>query len=103
MLVDICAYNPRIDVVAQAEDGLQALLAIRELKPEVVLLDIRMPKFSGLDVLRVMKEESLECTAVVITSFSDQTYRHKCFELGAKHVFDKTKEIAEVLKFLRSL
>jgi DNA-binding NarL/FixJ family response regulator len=47
-----------IDIIGEAEDGIEALKAIRKLQPDMVLLDLSMPKMSGISVLKEIKRES---------------------------------------------
>jgi YesN/AraC family two-component response regulator len=102
-LVSSFALMPWLEVVGQAKNGLEALEAIRESKPDVVTLDIRMPKMNGLEVLKAIKTRQLSCTTIVLSVIPDEIYRKKCFEAGANYVFDKATEFEAVLNLLRRL
>lgn len=60
-------------VVGEAGDGLAALELVREEKPDVLLLDVRMPKLDGIAVLRQLRTEGLETPAVLLTTFDDDS------------------------------
>jgi len=77
--------------------------AVRNLHPEVVILDIRMPQGSGIDVLESIKREKLAPITMVLTNFAYPQYRKKCLQLGAGFFFDKSAEFARVGDALRRL
>ena len=56
------------EVLRSCEDGEQALAAVRSLRPDILLLDLRMPGSDGLDVLRKISAEKLECRTVLLTA-----------------------------------
>lgn len=99
----LCSLNPRLEVVGQAKDGVEALAAIRKLKPDVVTLDLRMPNLGGLEVLQAVRDEIEKMVVIVLTARNEEFYRQKCFELGARHVFDKSGDFEPLLQVLRSL
>jgi two-component system LytT family response regulator len=72
--------EPGVDIVAECQDGRQAVAAIREHKPDVVFLDVRMPHLDGFCVLEKIPAEELP--AVVFTTAYDQ-YAVKAFEANA--------------------
>jgi DNA-binding NarL/FixJ family response regulator len=92
-----------VEIVGRARTGTEALQALRDLRPEVVILDIRMPDGTGIDVLEGMRREKLGPTAIVLTNFAFSQYRKKCLQLGARHFFDKSAEFAEVREVLSGL
>ena len=99
-LTNLCQLQSEVEVVGTARDGVEALEAIRNLKPDVVTLDIRMPGMSGIEVLRAIRRDRLGCTPIVLSGMADEFFRDKCLKLGAKYVFDKGTELE---KFLRTL
>lgn len=72
--------EPGVEVVARVEDGEAAVEAIRELEPDLVFLDIEMPRMSGIDVVREVGPQSMPCT-VFVTAY-DQ-YALQAFDLAA--------------------
>lgn len=94
-----------VDIVGEAADGEEALRMITESVPDVVLLDIKMPKMDGIEVLRAMKERQLPVQAVVLSSFDDITYVKEALKLGAFDYFHKPdmneRELTAMLKSIR--
>jgi len=99
----LCASIPRVVVIGEANNGLEALSAIREVKPDVITLDIKMPMMSGIEVLRAMNQEQLEGTVIVLSAIGEDPYRQKCFELGASYVLDKTTELEKLPQVLSDI
>jgi DNA-binding NarL/FixJ family response regulator len=99
-LTTLCSLLSELEVVGTAADGIEALEAIHNLKPDVVSLDIRMPKMSGIEVLRAIKRDRLRCTPIILSGMADEISREKCLELGAKYVFDKSTELEKFLQVL---
>jgi len=92
-----------VEIVGRARTGAEALQALRDLHPELVILDISMPNGTGIDVLEGMKREKLGPTTIVLTNFVFPQYRRKCLQLGARFFFDKSAQFAEVRETLSGL
>ncbi len=73
-----------IRVVAHATDGEEALAQMHEHHPDVVLLDVRMPKMSGIDVLRVLRDRKDSAPVILLTTFDDDSALLEGIRLGAK-------------------
>ena len=71
------------EVVGSASSGEQALEVIREVKPDVVLTDIRMKQITGLMVIEEIQKEGLECLFVVLSAYRDFEYAKQACDLGA--------------------
>jgi YesN/AraC family two-component response regulator len=99
-LTSLCELHSELEVVGTAGDGVEALEAIRNLKPDVVSLDIRMPRMSGIEVLRAIRRDRLSCTLIVLSAMADEFFREKCLKLGARYVFDKGTELEKFLRVL---
>jgi len=102
-LTSLCSLMPRLKVAGHAADGIEGMAAIREFKPDVVTLDIRMPRMNGIEVLQAIQAEKIDCKIIVLSAFTDEIYVKKCFELGAHYVFDKGTEFDQAMEVLRSL
>lgn len=63
---------PNLEVIGEAEDGQQAVKMARELKPDVILMDIGLPIFSGIEATRRIKESNPEIKIVILTSHTDE-------------------------------
>jgi len=85
-LEDIFRREPDIQVLESCLEGQAALRAVRQLKPDVLILDLRMPKMDGLGVLREMQKEKLPTRVVVLTAALDEDEVLKAIRLGVQGV-----------------
>ncbi|WP_406464742.1 response regulator [Streptomyces sp. NBC_00111] len=74
--------QPDIEVLAEAGDGAQALDAVRRLRPDVALLDIRMPVMDGIEACRAITGRS-DCRTVMLTTFDADEYVYEALHAGA--------------------
>ncbi|UYZ21781.1 response regulator [Mesobacillus jeotgali] len=90
------------EIAGEAEDGEKALRMIEEVKPDIVILDIKMPRLDGLQVLEEIQQRKIETYVIVLSSFDDLDHVKKAMKLGAKDYFHKPTMngtlIAEALK-----
>lgn len=94
----LLALNPDIAVVAEAGDGEEALIVIEREKPDVVLLDLRMPKLDGLGVLRAIKTPAL-----ILTTFDDDTMLFEAVRAGAKGWLLKDVSLERLTSAIRTV
>ena len=87
-----------IEIVGQAENVAEAISAIRQLQPDVVILDIRMPGGSGIDVLRTIKQDETAPIVIILTNYPYPGYRQKCMNAGADFFLDKSIEFDQIPK-----
>jgi DNA-binding NarL/FixJ family response regulator len=102
-LIAMLAELPGIDVVGQAEDGLEALARIPTCQPDVVILDIRMPQKNGIEVLEQIKAAPSPPVVIILTNYPYPPYRDKCFKAGADFFFYKAQEIDQLMQVLTTL
>ena len=102
-LVEMLSEHPGIEIVGQAQGGLEAINAITKLKPDAVILDIRMPGGSGIDVLRNVKKDRSSPVVIMLTSYPYPQYRKKCLDEGADFFFYKSTEFDKVTEVLNQL
>jgi DNA-binding NarL/FixJ family response regulator len=72
-----------IDVVGEAADGVEAVGAVRELRPDVVLMDIRMPNLDGVTAARRILEQDPACRVIMLTTFDLDRYVYDALAAGA--------------------
>lgn len=82
-LVNLLFSAPDIEVIAQAEDGLDAIEKAKHFKPDVILLDIAMPKMNGIDAARELKKILPEIKIIAVSMHSDKQYVKGILEAGA--------------------
>jgi DNA-binding NarL/FixJ family response regulator len=73
----------KINVVGTAKDGLDALVKARALKPDIILMDIRMPGYSGLDLLRLIKAEMPDIKVIMLTTSDEDEDLFSAMKYGA--------------------
>ena len=74
--------NKDIEIVGEAENGELGLELLRNLKPDMVITDIMMPKMDGLEMLENMVAEGIQTRAVVLSAYSEFEYARKAMKLG---------------------
>ena len=84
--------DPGIQIVSEASNGLEALDLIEEFKPDVAVLDIQMPKMSGIDVTRWIRKQNLPIGILVLTAYDDEPYVQAVLRAGANGYVLKTAE-----------
>lgn len=92
-----------VEIVGSGDDSHTVLESIEELKPDVVILDIRMRAGSGFDILRQIKEEKSETKVIVFTNCAYPQYEKRCYDLGADFFFDKSKEFRRLPTMVKNL
>lgn len=94
-LIDI---EPDLELVGEAEDGAAALALIRERRPDVVLLDVRMPGMDGLEVLRRL---DVPTKVIILTTFELDEYIFEALRAGASGFLTKDADPADLLRAVR--
>ena len=92
-----------VEVVAQAKDATEATNLATELRPDVAILDVRMPNGSGADVVREIKQLRPTPKVIVLTNYPHPENRKKCVDRGADYFFDKSTEFKKVVAVLRGM
>jgi len=102
-LIEMLAELPDIEIIGQAQDVTGACTSIKKLNPDVVILDIRMPGGSGIDVLQEIKKDKQAPMVIILTNYPYPQYRKKCLGLGADYFFDKSTEFEKVTELFKQL
>jgi|SRR3989338_7305866 len=92
-----------ITIVGQAGSVEEAQTTFRRATPDVVVLDIRMPGGSGIDVLKMIKAHRPETKVIMLTNYPYAQYQEKCNAEGADYFFDKSVEFEKVVELVRSM
>jgi DNA-binding NarL/FixJ family response regulator len=101
-LAGILNSQPDMQVVGQANDGLEAILMAEELKPDLVLMDIQMPGCDGLEATRKIKIDSPEIVVVMLTVRDEDEKLFEAIKCGAQGYLLKSIRSREMLEMVRN-
>ncbi|MGY2214911.1 response regulator transcription factor [Pseudomonas sp. P7758] len=93
----------QFEVVAEADNGADAVQLAREHVPDLIILDIGMPKLDGLEVLNRIASLRLPSKILVFTSQSALFYSMRCMKAGAAGFISKTNDMEEVTKAIKAV
>ncbi|HXJ60919.1 MAG TPA: response regulator transcription factor [Verrucomicrobiae bacterium] len=93
--------QPDITVVAEASDGVEALALIKQHTPDVVLLDLRMPRMDGLDVVSEVYMSKLPSKVIIMSTFESEEDVHRSIKAGARGYLPKDSSQDEILDAVR--
>jgi DNA-binding NarL/FixJ family response regulator len=91
-----------MEVTGEAEDGREALKKVKTLRPDVILLDIAMPRLSGLEVINLIRETSTETQVVVLSMHAKETYVQQVLASGALGYVLKASPSTDILEAIRT-
>jgi len=92
-----------IAIVAEASDGDEGLIAIAREKPDVVLLDVRMPRKNGLEVLRALKTAGAVPPVILLTTFDDDEALFEAVRAGARGYLLKDVSLEQLTEAIRAV
>lgn len=95
------ADNPDIDVIGQASSGEEAIECVRENRPDIVLMDIRMPGIGGLEATRRILRIDDSIRVIVVTACADDPYPARVMQSGATAYITKGADIQEMVRAIR--
>ncbi|MCU0989543.1 MAG: response regulator transcription factor [Xanthomonadales bacterium] len=95
--------SPEIEVIAEAADGAEAIRLIPEAQPDVVLLDMRMPGLSGLDVLRDLGGRDALPPTIILTTFDDDELVLAGIQSGARGYLLKDVALADLVNAIKTV
>jgi DNA-binding NarL/FixJ family response regulator len=99
----LLALTPDMDVVGEAGNGREALQKVRELSPDVVLMDIGMPVMDGLEAARRIHERYPGTKVVIVSQFEDREHVLDAFDAGVQGFIEKTAASSELAAGVRSV
>jgi DNA-binding NarL/FixJ family response regulator len=99
----IIASDPSLKVLAEASNGNEALALIQQLKPQVAVLDIDMPKKNGFDVLKEVQALSLTTSIIFLTMHKDEALFNGALDLGVKGYLLKDSAVSEIIDSVKAV
>jgi two-component system, NarL family, response regulator LiaR len=92
-----------VEIVGEATTGAEAVKLARELRPDVVIMDIHMPELTGIEATRRIRHENEDVRVLVLTAYDDPAYVHALLEAGADGFILKTAEFQELFRALQDV
>lgn len=83
-LIDIITENSQFEILSEAVDGEQALSYLQSYKPDIAILDINMPKMTGFDVVRTLKDKLKDVKIIFLTMHKEEDIFNRAMDLGVK-------------------
>ena len=102
-LRSLIGYQPDMEVVGEAEDGVQAVLRARALRPDVILLDLVMPRLGGLEAIQEIKGKDPQARILVLTSFAEDDSVFPAIKAGALGYLLKDSPPQQLLQAIREV
>jgi DNA-binding NarL/FixJ family response regulator len=102
-LVSMLAGERDLEIVGEAADGQQALAACRRLRPNLVLMDVRMPTLDGLAATRLLKQEYPDISVIIVTMHENSDYLFEALKAGAAGYVLKGATKDELVRTVRQV
>jgi DNA-binding NarL/FixJ family response regulator len=93
--------EPGFEIIGEAEDGREAVELCRSLRPDLILMDVRMPRMDGLEATRTIKQESPEIGVLMVTMHENPDYMLEAIKAGAAGYVLKDAPLDELISAAR--
>ena len=100
---DRLEFDGSMKVIAEASDGIECLEKLKNVKPDILLLDINMPNMNGIDVLKELKEKNDPLKVLILTVHSEVEYLVKAVDIGANGYILKDSGSAELKQAINAV
>lgn len=100
-LAALLELEPDIQVIAQAANGREAERLTREMRPDVVVTDIEMPEWTGLEFAAALKENGSKASVIILTTFARPGYLRRALDAGARGYLLKDRPATELAQAIR--
>ena len=95
--------EPDLLVVEMAKDGQEAVELCRLHRPDLVIIDVRMPKINGFEATRLIKEELCETKVLIMSAYDNPWYSTEAMRAGAEGYVPKLAPLEEILEAVRGV
>lgn len=95
------ALEPDFSVVGEAGDGWEALRLARELQPDVVVIDVRLPSLDGLGAAERLRQSQPQCAVIILTLYDEPSNRARAEQIGVTAFLSKGKSADELKQTIR--
>ena len=102
-VTDLLKESDDLQWIGSAADGKEALEKIRSIQPDVAILDIEMPHYTGLEVAQTLLEEGIKTKFVLLTLFKEESFFRNAIKVGVKGYLLKESSENEILDCIRSV
>ncbi|MDO4325210.1 MAG: response regulator transcription factor [bacterium] len=99
----VLSSNPDMEVIDTVEDGREVIRSVRAEKPDVILMDVRMPKMDGVSCTKIIKENYPQIKIIILTTFDDDEYVYNALKHGASGYLLKGVSMAELSSAIRTV
>ncbi len=87
----------------EAENGKDALQIIRKQKPDIAILDIEMPEFTGFDIAKSINQEGLSIDIIILTMYNDESMFNRALDIGVKGYVLKENTVSEIVQSIKAV
>lgn len=94
--------NDDINVIAESGDGAEALQVIKEMQPDIVVVDIDIPVLSGIEVVEKLRRQQNSCIIVVVSAKNDRFYGKRSADAGANALVSKKKGMSNIVAAVKA-
>jgi DNA-binding NarL/FixJ family response regulator len=102
-LQEMVSIYKQVEIVRSCSNGIDTLEALRTLKPDLAIVDIKMPGLSGLEVLNEIRKEDKIVKFAILTFFSSEYHRQIALQAGADYFFNKVEDFDKVSELVEDL
>lgn len=89
--------------VTSASNGYEAMDALEDVSPDLILVDMKMPGMNGLDVLREIKSREISCLPIMMTAYGELEIANEAMGLGVKYFINKPFDIDDLRKVVKDV
>ncbi|MEI6696451.1 MAG: response regulator transcription factor [Bacteroidota bacterium] len=102
-LEEMISLNKQVEIIGSYMNGKDTLQALRKLKPDLAIVDLKMPGLSGLQVLTEIRHEDKALKFIILTFCSSEYYRQLALNIGADYFFSKVEDFEKVSLVLNEM